>query len=173
MQILDAARELFEQEGYDRVSIRRLSGELGIASGTIYNYFSGKEDIYFRIISKTWIAAKKQIIQIMALDLPEDQREEQLVRWVYQDSKQRRRSLLAAFSSEWRIRKFGERWVKSMQETPEEIYALLFSGHPDAQRHGVFFLYGLRGCLSRFPEDDEKNISYLLRIYRNLKRDQL
>ena len=172
LRILEVSRMLFDKEGYDQVTVRRIAQELAVAPGTLYNYFAGKEDIYFRIISETWLSTKNHILEIMERNISEKERDEQLVRWVYEESRRRRRSLLAAFSSEWRIRKFSERRVKSIQESPEDIYALLFPGHREARRNGLFFLYGLRGCLSRCPGDDEKNISYLVSVYRKLKQER-
>ncbi len=170
-KILEAAWELFVREGYDRVSIRMLAKTLNIASGTIYNYFSRKEDIYFKIFSLSWQKTKDRINEITVSTIPQNEKEEKLVRSVYRDSRERREALYAGFTSEWKIKRFGESWSQAVKESPSEILAGLFSGSPKAERHGVVFLHGIRGCLAQFPGEDEQNISYLIDLYRLIKRE--
>ena len=43
--LIDYARELAEKEGPEAVNIRSLAGKAGIATGTVYNYFSCKDEI--------------------------------------------------------------------------------------------------------------------------------
>lgn len=44
-KILEAALDLFSQQGFHGTSIREIAAEVGIRKSSIYNYFSGKEDI--------------------------------------------------------------------------------------------------------------------------------
>jgi len=44
--ILDTALELFSQRGYSSVSIRDISGKIGIKESTIYYHFKNKQDIF-------------------------------------------------------------------------------------------------------------------------------
>jgi AcrR family transcriptional regulator len=44
-QILDAARELFAREGYDRVTMRAIAEAIEYSPTTIYNHFEDKEDL--------------------------------------------------------------------------------------------------------------------------------
>lgn len=48
-EILDAARELFTDEGYEKFSMRRLAGKIGYSPTTIYLYFKNKDDLLFAI----------------------------------------------------------------------------------------------------------------------------
>lgn len=48
-EILNAARELFINEGYERFSMRRLAGKIDYSATTIYNYFKDKDDLLFAI----------------------------------------------------------------------------------------------------------------------------
>jgi AcrR family transcriptional regulator len=47
--ILDAARELFVSEGYERVSIRKIAERVEYSPAAIYRYFSSKDDIFFAL----------------------------------------------------------------------------------------------------------------------------
>jgi len=44
-KILDAARELFSTEGYDRVTMRRIADAIEYSPTTIYNHFEDKDDL--------------------------------------------------------------------------------------------------------------------------------
>ena len=44
-QILDAARELFAREGYERVTMRAVAEAIEYSPTTIYNHFEDKEDL--------------------------------------------------------------------------------------------------------------------------------
>ncbi|MBZ0158454.1 MAG: TetR/AcrR family transcriptional regulator [Alphaproteobacteria bacterium] len=48
-EILDAARELFISEGYEKFSLRRLAEKIDYSPTTIYLYFKGKDDLLFAI----------------------------------------------------------------------------------------------------------------------------
>jgi len=48
-EILNAARELFINEGYERFSMRRLAEKIDYSATTIYLYFKDKDDLLFAI----------------------------------------------------------------------------------------------------------------------------
>jgi AcrR family transcriptional regulator len=49
-EIIAAAHSLFLQNGYHGTSMRQIARSAGIALGSIYNHFSGKEEIFKAII---------------------------------------------------------------------------------------------------------------------------
>lgn len=49
-EILDAALELFSRKGYHNVSMNEIAEKSEFAVGTLYNFFSNKEDIYASIM---------------------------------------------------------------------------------------------------------------------------
>lgn len=51
--ILDAAQELFMEQGFDQTSISQILEATQIARGTLYYYFSSKEEIMDAIIERT------------------------------------------------------------------------------------------------------------------------
>ena len=48
-EILDSAREIFINDGYDGFSMRKLAGKIGYCPTTIYLYFKNKDDLLFAI----------------------------------------------------------------------------------------------------------------------------
>lgn len=52
--LLDCAREIAAAEGTDAINIRRIARQAGIATGTVYNYFSNKDDILLALTEEYW-----------------------------------------------------------------------------------------------------------------------
>ncbi|WP_372964598.1 TetR/AcrR family transcriptional regulator [Marinobacter sp.] len=49
--ILLAARDCFQEHGYDNTTIRDIVRRTGLAAGTFYNYFSSKQDIFAALLT--------------------------------------------------------------------------------------------------------------------------
>lgn len=47
--ILETAMKLFEEEGYEKVTIRKISSTAGVSIGNFYHYFKSKEDIQLQM----------------------------------------------------------------------------------------------------------------------------
>ena len=48
--ILSVARSHFQSEGYDGVAMRRIAEEVGVAEGTMFNYFRNKANLFLEIM---------------------------------------------------------------------------------------------------------------------------
>src|SRR5271155_2506064 len=48
-KILDAARELFVNEGVEAVSMRKVAEKIGYSATTLYNYFEDKEALLYAL----------------------------------------------------------------------------------------------------------------------------
>ena len=51
-EILQAARELFTQKGYHETTLDEVAHHAGFGKGTLYNYFSSKEELLYAIIDQ-------------------------------------------------------------------------------------------------------------------------
>lgn len=51
-QILDAAAELFAEQGFHRTTTRDIANAADIAEGTLYNYFTNKEDLLLALLGR-------------------------------------------------------------------------------------------------------------------------
>src|SRR3954469_1515612 len=49
--ILDAAREVFGELGYDAATVRDIIRRTGLAAGTFYNYYRSKEEAFASLAS--------------------------------------------------------------------------------------------------------------------------
>lgn len=51
-RILDSAEKLFDEFGIDRVTMSEITSASGVRTSTVYQYFSGKDDIVWEILEK-------------------------------------------------------------------------------------------------------------------------
>lgn len=52
--LLDSARTIADTEGIEAVNMRSIAQRAGVATGTVYNYFSSKEDILLALTEEYW-----------------------------------------------------------------------------------------------------------------------
>lgn len=62
-RILDRARGLFLQEGYQGLTIRKVAAECGVAVGTVYNYYPSKERLIVAVMLEDWHTALSRMQQ--------------------------------------------------------------------------------------------------------------
>jgi AcrR family transcriptional regulator len=77
--ILDAARRLFAEHGFDGTSLRQVARAAGVDPGMIHHFFSGKDELF--ALSVELPADPEQVLAGMAESDP-DQRAELMVRTV-------------------------------------------------------------------------------------------
>ncbi|WP_276354748.1 TetR/AcrR family transcriptional regulator [Cohnella caldifontis] len=54
-RIAEAAKELFEQSGYEAATVQQIADRASIAKGTFFNYFTSKEDLMLELQGMTII----------------------------------------------------------------------------------------------------------------------
>lgn len=75
-QIIQAAHRLFVERGYHGTSMRQIAEQTGLALGSIYNHFAGKEDI----LAVVMMERNPYLDIVPALTLAEGETAEALVR---------------------------------------------------------------------------------------------
>ncbi len=55
-EILKTATDLFSEKGYHELTMEEIAEEIGVSKGTIYNYFSSKENLYLEILKESFEA---------------------------------------------------------------------------------------------------------------------
>lgn len=68
--VLDFAKQLFVQRGYEGVSIRDIAQECGLAKATIYHHFRDKEDLFFSVLEYDLLTLHTQVMQVVRDDQP-------------------------------------------------------------------------------------------------------
>ncbi len=60
-QILDAARQIFEEEGKDAVSMRKVASEVGISAMAIYRHFTDKQALLTAVVESGFANLEKHL----------------------------------------------------------------------------------------------------------------
>jgi TetR/AcrR family transcriptional regulator, fatty acid metabolism regulator protein len=65
-RIVDAARQRLEAFGYRRTSIAEIARAAGVAVGTVYRYFAGKEAVFLAVVqdlNDAWLAESRRALE--------------------------------------------------------------------------------------------------------------
>lgn len=54
-KILAVSKDLFLEKGYEKTSTNQIAKAVGIAEGTIFNYFKTKADIFLEVVSSDYV----------------------------------------------------------------------------------------------------------------------
>jgi AcrR family transcriptional regulator len=75
-QIMDGARQVFLERGFDAASMGEIARQAGVSKGTLYVYFQSKEELFERIFEEE---SRAQAEQVFSLD-PNDRDVEAVLR---------------------------------------------------------------------------------------------
>ncbi len=64
-EILQATLELFSQKGYHNVSMQEIAGRAEFAVGSLYKYFSNKEELYKEILMQTAMLFRSALSKVL------------------------------------------------------------------------------------------------------------
>jgi AcrR family transcriptional regulator len=67
-KILAAVREHIQTEGWEALALRTIAARAGIAQGTIYNYFSSREEIAFTVVGESFSAMLSRVSDLPQAD---------------------------------------------------------------------------------------------------------
>ena len=62
--ILDAAREVFADLGYGAASVRYIVRGTDLATGTFYNYFADKEEVFRTLLEESVVEARALALDV-------------------------------------------------------------------------------------------------------------
>ncbi len=62
-RILEVARRLFREKGFAEAKIRDIARDVGVASGTLFNYFPSKEEIAVALAQQAMAKARDEFVR--------------------------------------------------------------------------------------------------------------
>lgn len=102
--ILDAALNLFVQNGYDNVSIRKIAAEIEYSAATLYLYFEDKDEIFFELHNLGFEKFYQRQLSVQSIENPKN-----------------------------RLIAHGGEYIKFARENPE-YYDIMFIGNSPAKK---------------------------------------
>ncbi|GAB6137527.1 TetR/AcrR family transcriptional regulator [Halanaerobaculum tunisiense] len=82
--------ELVKQNGLKNTSMKMIAENTDIAVGTLYNYFSNKEELISYVISKSWKNTFRKLDQILEEDSANNKKVEKFVITLYEEISKRK-----------------------------------------------------------------------------------
>lgn len=76
--ILDAARDLFVEKGYQQVSMRHIAKKLGYSHGAIYYHFKNKAELFYALVEKHFQMLDHKIEEIVCHEASKEEKLRQL-----------------------------------------------------------------------------------------------
>jgi TetR/AcrR family transcriptional regulator, cholesterol catabolism regulator len=121
-ELVQAAAARFARHGYDQTTMAELAAELGIAAGSVYHYFGGKEAMLLRICLQLTESLHPRARAALGLhDDPADRLRALVEVWVAHVVEHRDHMLV--FQQERHVIERGERWraVRASRKRFEEL----------------------------------------------------
>jgi AcrR family transcriptional regulator len=114
-QVVSDAARVFAEHGYDQTSVPELANQLGLAAGSLYHYFTSKEDLLIAICDQLMDPLLARAQELLASPAPPEQQLRDLVRlWVAHVIVNRDHMLV--FQQERHIIGSGDQWRKVRQD---------------------------------------------------------
>lgn len=170
-RIFVSAKELFYEKGYDQVNMKDISQRADIAVGTLYNYFSNKNELYFRVLENSWNDTFRKLDNLLEKDIDDKTKLKCSIKLIYEEVLDRRcmgvqvrktkdlknEQCIVALEKEIKLNlkkifkdvKIKEQFKDDKNILAKIVYTLLIS---------------LPMLIDYYPEDKENNIDYLYNI---------
>ncbi|HET6508112.1 MAG TPA: TetR/AcrR family transcriptional regulator [Baekduia sp.] len=132
--VLDAAR-VFAARGYDQTSVPQLASELGLAAGSLYHYFGGKEQLLIAICNEIMDPLLERAAELEASGLPPVEHLRALARiWVAHVIAHRDHMLV--FQQERHVIDHGDQW-RQVRADRKRFETLADAALADVERAGA------------------------------------
>lgn len=89
-RIFLSAKELFYEKGYEQVNMKEIAKRADMAVGTLYNYFSNKNELYFSVLEKSWNSTLEKLDALQSKHIERKERLQCSIVLLYEDILERR-----------------------------------------------------------------------------------
>jgi TetR/AcrR family transcriptional regulator len=157
-EILEVAMDEFIEQGYRNASTNRVVGRLGIAKGSLFNYFGSKERLYLYLLYR----AGRELLELVEAryrEMPSD---------LCDRLRRVAETTLEFYESNPRLYRFFTQFAESAEIELQRRYAALFA--PEEQRKIFYNLF--QGVdTSHFRFDPERTFMLTRWLFAGLKLD--
>ena len=136
--ILQASEEVLLAKGYQDTSMDEIAARVGIAKGTLYLHFSGKEDLVIALFERDMLAFLQVVEESVASDIPVRKKLEKILRSMYKGVLGKRVQLLSSLAESTDIRKQLLEKKDKLRDRLERIIAVITSLLEEGKAAGEF-----------------------------------
>ncbi len=178
-EILEAAVELFAARGYHETSMSRIADEAGISKGTLYWYFSGKEELFQELITTGFNILFTKVNKIIKKDIPADEMLYQYLETKIKFlEKHRRIAKIAVENQEIINPEFKEKVMNKHREMINYVAQIIDRGKKEEVFIGyesfdtAMLIIGMTNCMNsdfmfKDNRDRNKKVDFIYNIIKN------
>lgn len=160
-QILEEVKKLIDMNGYEKLSMRSIAQSVGIAVGTLYNYYPNKNELLLEVLEMSW---DETFQKLEAIDLHGSTSIEEFMIILYDDIVNRKGLGQILFSSD--VSPGALKNIKGIFSRLENDLTTILEikDVSNPRRRAVAIIITLSQLHQRFPEEREENIRFLMTI---------
>lgn len=156
--ILSSAIELFGEFGFSKVDMKMISKKVGIAVGTLYNYYPNKKDLFIKSFQKSWSGTFCKLNNAMSKEIEPEEKITKFLRELDIDSSVRKRAGREFFNKD----NFNEEDRIIIENIKVKIIDMLFQLINELRKKRGF---------SEYREMDEKMAYSLFTLLMHLSKN--
>ena len=166
-RILEAARKLFDQNGFAETDMKAIAKEAEIAVGTIYNYYQSKNALYERIMVDNWEKTIENLQIISQAHKDPHIKVNKLIMCIYECVEVQKSLMIEVHNADTpRPGKFKEMFEKL--KVVKEIFAEALSDKQDARRLADTIIAVIPRLVHSNSGEKQQNLDFLYRLKDNM-----
>ncbi len=167
-KIFLSAKELFYEKGYEHVNMKEISNRADIAVGTLYNYFSNKNELYISVLENSWNDTFEKLDEILSKNIDGKIKLKSSLTLIYEEILDRRcMGIQVRKEKELKGNKSMENIERKIKNNIKEIFKSIkikkqFKDDENILDKIVYtLLINITMLIDYYPEDKTSNIEYI------------
>ena len=177
--ILTAAVELFAAGGYHDTSMAKIADKAGISKGTLYWYFSGKEELFRELIMTGFNMLFSKVHKIVEQDIPAEQMLHQYIESKIRFLERHRKiAKIAVENLEIISQELKEKAMQKHKEMLDYISAIINKGKEEKVFKDIdtvdtaLLIIGMTNCINSdfmFVNNDDRSskVEFIYNVIKN------
>lgn len=172
--IFNSALKLFGENGYEKVDMKMISKNVGIAVGTLYNYYTNKKDLYINVFINSWRKTFIKLDYILEKEQDIDKKTTEFICALYDGISERKgiglelSRIMKNFSDEDmkninEVRGGIESRIRTVLKGCNEKEQVLIDKHMEVRIIETIFV-AITCTIRNYPEEREKNIKFICKL---------
>lgn len=171
--IINAALELFGDEGYEAVDMKMIAQKSGIAVGTLYNYYHNKEQLFLSAFEKSWQKTFDRLESINDIPMSSIEKLKKYIEILYQDIERRKglgnelaKVKIIDLKDNEKIINYKDKLIHDIDKlVKSSVGSIRFNkGYDYSIRLAETLFMAISIMILQHPNEKEQNIDYLNEI---------
>ncbi|SHK03941.1 TetR/AcrR family transcriptional regulator [Paramaledivibacter caminithermalis] len=175
--IFKAAFELFGQYGYKETDMKKIAKNVGIAVGTLYNYYSNKKELFVSVFKKSWENTFLRIDNMLKEEIDSRDKIKILIEILYDEISKRKGLGGELIKENILTEKNSKELVFVMEGLLQRILGLLKEircyedirikeDMEDRLALSIFMI--IVELVKKYPNEKEKNLEFISQLFQNI-----